>query len=192
MLGNCKLSDKEVINTEYPFRMIAVSKMMKNNMFHILTPYNFVSFSIDKLPPFKITFKHLQEGEKILSGRNLKDNFWIVATNHQILALDLCLHEQKAFINPRASLPLDKMPLSPQLFIDEKSNLLGFLNSSTLCVYVWNGNFKKIFTSKVAENKKLAWVSYLHFGTSTSTINKYENTIALLIHTEYISTAIVE
>ena len=85
------------------------------------------------------------------------------------------------------------MPIFPQLFIDSKNNLISLLNSaSVLHLYLWNGNFNKIFTSKVYDHKKLSWISYLHFGTSTSTVNKYENTIALLIHTEQISTGMVE
>lgn len=173
--------------------MVAVSKMISNNMFHVLTPYNFISFSIDKLPPFKITFKDLQEGEKIVAGNNLRDHIWIVATNHRIIALHLYLHEQKASINTLEYLQLDKMPLNPQLFIDSKNNLLAFINSSSvLSLYLWNGSFNKIFTSKISEHKKLLWISYLQFGTSTSTVNKYENTIALLVHTEHLSNAIVE
>ena len=62
LLANCKLSDKNMINGEFSLNMLAVSKMMKNNMFHMLTAYNFILFSIANLPPFKISFKHLQEG----------------------------------------------------------------------------------------------------------------------------------
>lgn len=83
--------------------------------------------------------------------------------------------------------------ISNKIYFHDKFRLIGFIAPTLITLFRMNEDFSfsKIFKSKVSHHKKINWLGFIHFGTSSSTINKYENTVGLIVNSEHSSSSVM-